>query len=637
MNLENYPKIDDILPENVWVMDIESDALKATTVWVVVARNMKNEIHVFHPYKESNSLKEFMKSVKIIVGHNWINFDGPVLDKLYGIKSPKVIDTLVISRLLNYNQQGGHSLAAWGERLGFPKIEFDDFSSHSPEMDTYCKEDTLVTKKLVEKFWDHLTSPDWYDSLYLEHNIANLCQGMHTQGFSFDNTRALQLINHYSSLLESLDLELHKAFPPKYYAIREVTPRVTKKGTLHRQDFRWWKDDDLSSFSPGCPFTIVDTKVFNPASPKDIVTRLNILGWKPTDKTKGHIEILKERNPDPERLNNFKTFGWRVSEENLATLPKDAPSAAQKLVQRVTIASRLSDLEEWSALYNEDTGRIHGTFLHIGSWTGRMAHRRPNMANIPGAIPVHDNMDEIELLKAEMNYELRSLWGVPERGLLVGCDADGIQLRMFAHYCEDSEFIESLLTGDKAKGTDPHSVNQRAIGELCKTRAQAKTFIYSFLMGAGPAKLGEVLGTDKAGGLEAQNRFFERYPKYAEIRGPYSDEVWRKGYFEGLDGRKVIPPSKHKLMSGLLQNGESVVMKRANLIWQKRLQEESVPFWQVNFVHDEWQTETVRDRRVATYIGECQADAIRQAGVELQLKCPMAGNFEIGRNWYDTH
>lgn len=653
-----------MIKDGYYVCDIETERLdNPEIVWCVVAHPISAENTsqkfsdplVFYPYRDPKPLIEWWNTVKGVVGHNWIGFDGPILDRLYNLCNKPVIDTLVLSRLVDYNKQGGHSLDAWGERLGIPKLSFSDFENFSEEMVTYCIRDVEVQHRLTKHFLPLLTNPEWHDSISLEHSIATLCETMGTTGFAFDKDKAEDLVSTLSSTLQVLDEELQKAFPPRYLKVREVKPRVTKSGFLHKQDFRWWKSDDLSSFRPHCPFTIVSTKAFNPASPKDIVTRLNALGWRPTDRTQGHLLHLREKpryypgSGTPydvyvqalqewnTKYDKYKEFGWRVSEENLSTLPEGAPPAAHKLAQRIMVASRLSDLEEWLALYNEDTGRIHGRFIHIGAWTGRMAHRRPNMANIPGAIHVTEETCTLDKMKAPLNKALRALWGVPETGLLVGTDADSIQLRMFAHYCQDEEFIQSLLVGNKKDGTDPHSVNQRALGEICTTRDLAKTFLYSFLMGAGVAKLAEVLNCSERQATTARDNFLARYPRYAYLRNQYSEEVWAQGYFIGLDGRRVIPPSQHKLMSGLLQNGEAVLMKRANVIWQKRLQEESVPFRQVNFVHDEWQTETVRDQNIARYIGEVQCDSIRQAGVELDLVCPMAGNYQIGRNWYETH
>ena len=98
------------------------------------------------------------------------------------------------------------------------------------------------------------------------------------------------------------------------------------------------------------------------------------------------------------------------------------------------------------------------------------------------------------------------------------------------------------------------------------------------------------------------------------------------------------------MLAGYLQNGESVVMKRANILWRKRLISERVDFKQVNFVHDEWQTETPGDLELAKYIAEVQADSIRLVGEQLKLRCPLAGSvlnshkqLAIGQNWSQTH
>ncbi len=98
------------------------------------------------------------------------------------------------------------------------------------------------------------------------------------------------------------------------------------------------------------------------------------------------------------------------------------------------------------------------------------------------------------------------------------------------------------------------------------------------------------------------------------------------------------------MLAGYLQNGESIIMKKALTIWHSRLISEKVPFKLVNFVHDEWQTECPRDLSVAEYIANVQADSIRLAGEALQLNCPMAGSIlgghgtiAIGNNWLETH
>ena len=96
-------------------------------------------------------------------------------------------------------------------------------------------------------------------------------------------------------------------------------------------------------------------------------------------------------------------------------------------------------------------------------------------------------------------------------------------------------------------------------------------------------------------------------------------------------------------MSGYLQNGEAVVMKRATLKWWHSLKDYDAML--VNFVHDEWQTECPNDMSIAEHIVKTQADSLRIVGEELNLKCPLAGSYwnddlndyTISTNWSKTH
>jgi DNA polymerase-1 len=619
------------------ICDIETERLdNPEKVWVVVCKEIESgEIKVFHPESSGFAdLSAYWGTVTHVIGHNWVGFDGPVLAR-FGIDSPGVTDTLVTSRLLNYEIEGGHSLEAWGERLRFPKKPFKKFSEWSEEMDSYCVNDVELTFRLYQEMLPYLEAPEWQQALKLEHRIAILCNTIGTNGFFFDIATAKSTLEEYQKLINILDNNLEKEFLPKSKLKREIVPKVTQHGTLSRVDFRWLDSDDLSSFSPGAAFSTFEFVPFSAASPKQIVERLNEAGWKPTDKTKGHLEALKD--PDHPKLSHFQQYGWRVSEENLATLPEDAPRSAQSLVQRLTLASRISDLEEWIGCYEPTSGRIHGNFMHIGSWTHRMSHNHPNMANIPSAIELTDESPALDKYKAPMNQVLRALWCVPEDCFLVGCDADSIQLRVLAHFINDEEFSYALTQGRKEDKTDPHSVNQRALGSICRNRTDAKTFIYAFLMGAGSPRIAQVLGCSPSEATRAKDNFLERYPGYAHLRNVQTPQDANRGYFTGVDGRKVNVRDKHRVIAGYLQNTEVIVMKTANLIWHDQLEAEGIPFKQVDFVHDEWQTECPRDRRLADYIGQVQAAAIAEAGRRLSLNCPMAGNFRVGRNWYQTH
>lgn len=500
-------------------------------------------------------------------------------------------------------------------------------------MVTYLEQDLEVGHKVFLKFKDYIFSDRWKEALRTEHDLAWFCRKMHENGFSYDKEASDKLLNEINTELAELDDAIQKAFPPRSVLIKEITPSLTKNGTLHKKDFKWYDGTDYSIFTPGAPFSRIEYEEFNPASPAQIVERLNEAGWKPFEKTKGHIQAERER--DRVKLERLRKTGWKVSEANLQTLPDEAPAAAKFLARRILLASRKGDLEEWVGAYNRETGRIHGDYLSIGSWTHRAAHRNPNTANIATGDSLYA-------------HEMRGLWTAGKDRLLIGVDADGIQLRIFAHYCRDERLVEAILRGDKKLKTDIHSLNQSALGEVCKSRDDAKTYIYAFLLGAGDAKLAAVLGCTLAEAKEARRKFLEFYPGLKALKSDVIPSDAERGYFEGFDGRLVLCDSEHHMLAGYLQNGEKVIMAKAKQIWWNKLTREKVPFWLVNWVHDEWQTETINDMDVALYISQVQAEAIHEVGELYNLYCPLAGSAltegpdgimipSIGKSWLNTH
>ena len=159
-----------------------------------------------------------------IIGHNIINYDLQVLEKLKSwTPKAQVRDTLVLSRLIHPDIKnsdfarrqkdedfpskmiGSHSLKAWGYRLGTLKGTFKEqhgFDVWSPEMQEYCLQDTNVTTKLYHQFDELKYSPI---AIELEHEFAKIMTMQEQRGFAFDVPKASWL---YGSLAgEKLDLD----------------------------------------------------------------------------------------------------------------------------------------------------------------------------------------------------------------------------------------------------------------------------------------------------------------------------------------------------------------------------------------------------------------------------------------------
>lgn len=629
------------------VIDIETNALEnPTKIWVIVCKDIDSgEYRIFRRVSDDVHVQteacDYLRRADLIIGHNALGFDAPVVRDLLGCdllsRPGLVLDTLVISKLVNYSRKG-HSIEDYGLEFGLPKGDFHDWSSYSQQMEDYCVRDVDITERVYRSFEPVVLDRDWSVAIQAEHSFQQVVNDLHDNGFHFDVTRARNLLTRVEKELAKLDEVIDASFLPRAKLVREITPRLTKFGTLNRADFRWVEDGDLSIFNGG-PFCRIRWEKFNPSSHKQVVDVLSEAGWKPAERTKTSIENARKGLDNGRDLR----YGWKINEANLSTLPTTAPAAAKSLARRILVESRRRTLTEWLGLAQSD-GRIHGKFFSIGAWTHRMAHQAPNTANIP-------NPTDTQGMPRLYGAEMRSLWRAPANRLLVGVDAEGIQLRIFAHYIDDPEFTEALVNGRKEDKTDPHSLNQKILGRVCKSRAAAKRFIYALLLGAGLHKLSEILECSREGTQEALDRLMSRYAGFKRLKTTRIPDDAKAGYFTGLDGRKVAifgdsqRTREHLAMSGYLQNGEAVVMKHATLRWHERLRELNIPFKLVNFVHDEWQTECENDMSIALTIAKEQADSLVWVGKKFGLRCPLAGSYwnedlkdyTIGINWKETH
>lgn len=76
-------------------------------------------------------------------------------------------------------------------------------------------------------------------------------------------------------------------------------------------------------------------------------------------------------------------------------------------------------------------------------------------------------------------------------------------------------------------------------------------------------------------------------------------------------------------------------MKVALCILYRELKARQIPFKFVLNVHDEWQIEVLKG--TGDVVGKLGVWAIEEAGKQLNLRCPLSGEYRVGKNWYETH
>ena len=165
------------------LFDIETTPLNAERTEIHCIVTLDYETGEIERYNDTGQTQPITAGVTTlmdadtIIGHNIIGFDIPVIKRVYPFFEPKgrVIDTLLLSRLYHADMlevdrktkpsgmppqlYGRHSLESYGYRLGEYKGDFgqtSDWLEWSKEMEDYCVQDTIVTKKLCQHFHPYL-------------------------------------------------------------------------------------------------------------------------------------------------------------------------------------------------------------------------------------------------------------------------------------------------------------------------------------------------------------------------------------------------------------------------------------------------------------------------------------------------
>lgn len=661
--------------------DVEANGLHdADTMWCIVVKELGHDSKRFSLSDNCSGL-DYLFDSDIIVGHNILNYDIPLIKRLYGRvprKGTVVVDTYILSRTLNPDRQrpfnmlgksGPHSLAAWGYRVGRGKPDHDEWDRYSEAMLHRCVEDVEITELTYlalckEGSLDHNNpfegGSDWINALKLEQRIQLYINEVESNGFPVNKADMLRHIDYLSSEMDKLEQELIPSIPskPKQYGT-EVSKPFKKNGDYTKQVLDWFLVEDEEA-PPVCgPFSRILWEQINLGSEKQVKEYLLSIGWKPTkwnykkvtdkesaDPASPYYKQTPKREAVDKRGNKIQA-GPKLTEDSFDSLQTDI---GQRIAYYLRCRHRRSLLQGLVEL--EEGGRISQRFTGVTS-TGRYKHS--GVVNIPGT--------------GWFGHEIRDCFVTIPNYKLVGTDAASCQLRMLAHYMNDPDYTETVVSGIEVDestgiyhGTDIHTVNGIACGLIsgddvaqCRgktedwlkenagemwariklQRRKSKNFIYGFLFGAGPAKIAETIGCPVREAERVMTRFTQALPSLKRLMDNLDRVFKDRGYLLGLDGRKIALRSPHMKLVYLLQAAEATFMKVAWCFLKEGARKQGLDVQSVCFYHDEFQ-ELVHERDVDAYV-KLAKESFINAGTYLKLRCPTEGGPKVGDTWGETH
>jgi len=609
------------------LFDIETNGLPRQGLdhihCVVVKDIDTEEVFRFNDTGNSDSITNaitFLQEADVLIGHNIVGFDIPVIQGIYPFFNPKatLFDTLILSRMFfpdilsrDFRKKpigmpsklyGRHSLESWGYRLGDYKGEFakhTDWVSWSQEMEDYCEQDVHVVGSLF-KLFEGKGIGDYQDSIRLEHDLATIMAKQEVSGWPFDVVAAQKLEATLRTEMDKLADQMREAFPYVDGGIMLPKRNNSTKGYFKETGVQQEQIyNNLKVLVDECSFTKL--KEFNPTSRDHIGWAfMTWRGWKPDSFT--------------------DTGRPKIDEGILMGIDTDEAKIFARLLELQKALGQLSDgANAWLKTVTKE-GRIHHV-CQLATNTGRNAHSRPNLG------------------QTSSDPRCRKLF-LPGKGMAqVGADASGLELRMLGHYLahfDGGSFADVVVNGD---------IHQQNADRVGCSRKDVKTLTYAFIYGASDKKIGTSLDKsldDKKAtvlGKEIRRKFLEAIPGLEGLLTAVAKRA-EGDVLKGLDGRPIrLQGKKHAALNYLLQSAGAIVCKRWNVITYQQLNDLGYQ-WDIDYqwlgwIHDEIQL-AVKPHLISDAKFQLEW-AIVQAGEYYNLKVPLASEAKDGSSWADCH
>ncbi len=316
--------------------------------------------------------------------------------------------------------------------------------------------------------------------------------------------------------------------------------------------------------------------------------------------------------------------GYSTNEQVLSSLI-DSHSIIPKLLEYREVYKLFSTyIEPLLKLSRDDAkGRIHTSFVQTGTATGRLSSKNPNLQNIP--------------TRTKLGAEVRKAFVSGEGKKLIGIDYSQIELRLLAHFSQDTILLDAFR-----EGKDIHRQTAVALfgeEEADAKRSVAKTVNFGLLYGMGQKKLSQTLDISTKEAKDIIEKYFLSFPSVKSYFRGIVDGAKEVGYVQTLLGRRRYfdfanakpmfrAAYERESVNTLFQGSASDLIKLSMNKIHDIIIQENLDAKMLLQIHDE-------------LIFEVDEDKVEELGFKFQkimeeifvLNVPLKASLNTGNNW----
>lgn len=449
-----------------YIIDIETDGIDSTKIHCMSIHDGDN-VNTLTTYADMQVFLATLNNQDRIIGHNFIRYDAPVIERILDTKIPcQIVDTLALSWYL-YNAENRHGLEQWGERLGIAKPKVEDWEN--ADLCTYihrCEQDVQINyllwerqKKYLDMIYDGKPEPI---IKYLMFKMK--CATMQEKSkWKLDVDKAKALLDKFNKEFEQLSERLKSAMPPVPKVVKRSRPAKPYKqdGTLSAHGKKWKELCELNNVDFDTDEDIEVIVGFdepNPGSTVQVKEWLYSLGWVP--KTFDYRANFSDmRNVSEKSKNEMKRVPQvKVKEGGLCESVKKLMEEHKEIeaLDSITLIKHRISLIEGFLKNVDDEGYLKAA---VGGFTNTLRFTHRVCVNIPSSRKMYGSeLRELLIVRSEDN-------------ILCGSDMASLEDRTKQHYMwkHDPEYVKAMMTDD----FDPHLDLALSAGAVTPEQVQA--------------------------------------------------------------------------------------------------------------------------------------------------------------------
>ena len=174
---------------------------------------------------------------------------------------------------------------------------------------------------------------------------------------------------------------------------------------------------------------------------------------------------------------------------------------------------------------NNDTKRVHTSFLLAATTTGRLASSEPNLQNIP--------------IKTEDGREIRKAFIAENYHDLISADYNQIEMRILADIADVKELKKAFKNNEDIHSLTASQVFNIPLNKIDdEARRKAKAINFGIIYGISQYGLAKQISVSNQEAVEFLNSYFKKFPEIKDYMNTTISFCRKSGYVNNIFGRR---------------------------------------------------------------------------------------------------